>query len=189
MIEVKTSSNYKIAKTTINQRVGDDYEGSKPIVNFVHNDNPKGPIGAQEKGAEKSISAQAEENKQSSAPVKLSHDKKPKRNSQIGSNLRGGSQVASFLHTDQSSKPGEKPIVLDNYSVALQQNREMNTMGPGTNSKDKKKRGSNQRNQSQNPYPQPQFNSSIEISGTRQSTIQEQQAASDNKANPVSNNF
>jgi len=34
MIEVKTSNNYKIGKTTINSRIGEDYEPDKPIMNF-----------------------------------------------------------------------------------------------------------------------------------------------------------
>lgn len=34
MIEVKTSSNYKLGKQTINSRIGEDYEPDKPIMNF-----------------------------------------------------------------------------------------------------------------------------------------------------------
>ena len=32
MIEVKTSNNYKIGKSTINARIGEDYEPDKPIM-------------------------------------------------------------------------------------------------------------------------------------------------------------
>ena len=32
MIEVKTSNNYKIGKSTINARIGEDYEADKPIL-------------------------------------------------------------------------------------------------------------------------------------------------------------
>jgi len=32
MIEVKTSNNYKIGKSTINSRIGEDYEPDKPIM-------------------------------------------------------------------------------------------------------------------------------------------------------------
>lgn len=34
MIEVKTSSNYKIGRQTINARIGEDFEPDKPIVNY-----------------------------------------------------------------------------------------------------------------------------------------------------------
>jgi len=40
MIEVKTSSNnYKIGKTTINSRIGEDYEPDKPILNYNQHSN------------------------------------------------------------------------------------------------------------------------------------------------------
>jgi len=32
MIEVKTSTNYKMGKSTINSRIGEDYEPDKPIM-------------------------------------------------------------------------------------------------------------------------------------------------------------
>ena len=34
MIEVKTTNNYKLGKTTINQRIGEDFEPDKPIINY-----------------------------------------------------------------------------------------------------------------------------------------------------------
>jgi len=44
MIEVKTSSNYKIGKATINQRMGEDSEPSKPIVqNYGRSDQESSP--------------------------------------------------------------------------------------------------------------------------------------------------
>ena len=34
MIEVKTTNNYKLGKTTINQRIGEDFEPDKPIITY-----------------------------------------------------------------------------------------------------------------------------------------------------------
>lgn len=33
MLEVKTSNGYKLGKTTINSRIGEDFEPDKPIMN------------------------------------------------------------------------------------------------------------------------------------------------------------
>ncbi len=37
MIEVKTSSSYKIGRQTINARIGEDFEPDKPIVTYQNN--------------------------------------------------------------------------------------------------------------------------------------------------------
>ena len=44
MIEVKTSTNYKMGKSTINSRIGEDYEPDKPIMVYnspQQNQNPQ----------------------------------------------------------------------------------------------------------------------------------------------------
>jgi hypothetical protein len=40
LIEVKTAGkNYKMGKSTINQRIGEDFEPDKPIINYNQGNN------------------------------------------------------------------------------------------------------------------------------------------------------